>query len=65
MTEVAWRGFAPRQALWGLQIISCPDMDKETQFFSAPPQATISEVARNVMILFNPDGLGMIFTSDG
>lgn len=45
----------------GSTRIACPDADAETAFLAALEAATLSEVAGDVMILSNTEGLQMIF----
>ncbi len=41
--------------------MACPDLDAESDFFTALTAVSISEVSGDTLILSNPDGLSMIF----
>lgn len=41
--------------------MACPDLDKETAFFSALSSMTLSEVSGNVLVLSNDAGEEMVF----
>lgn len=45
----------------GSTRMACPNMRAETAFLAALEAATLSEVAGDVLILSNPEGLEMVF----